>query len=113
MCAPLHPHIVKLPELARSFTRTLGGAYGPESHGRSGFAAMCAAHNRAHIVRSGARTLSEREKLALALAEKAIEQASISAKQKSERRADLTPGIAPFWAVFWEPNQTHSSKEKP
>lgn len=59
------------------------------------------------------RTLSEREKLALALAEKAIEQASISAKQKSERRADLTPGIAPFWAVFWEPNQTHSSKEKP
>ena len=61
------------------------------------------------------RTLSDGEKSALAIAERAIAQASLTDEQKALRLADLRrdPAIARFWALAWPEASDSSSKEKP
>lgn len=61
------------------------------------------------------RTLSDGEQSALAIAERAIARASLTAEQKASRRADLRrdPAIARFWALAWPEALNSSSKENP
>ena len=61
------------------------------------------------------RTLSDGEQSALAIAERAIARASLTAEQKASRLADLRrdPAIARFWALAWPEALNSSSKEIP
>ena len=59
------------------------------------------------------RTLSDGEKSALAIAERAIARAALTDEQKASRLADLRrdPTIARFWALAWPEALNSSSKE--
>ena len=65
-----------------------------------------------------ARTLSDGEKSALAIAERAIAQATLTTEQKNSRLAGLRrdPAIARFWAALFdpalEPTQDESKESK-
>ena len=61
------------------------------------------------------RTLSDGEKSALAIAERAIARAALTDEQKASRLADLRrdPAVARFWAMAWPEAFNSSSKENP
>ena len=54
------------------------------------------------------RTLSDGEKSALAIAERAIARAALTDEQKASRLDDLLrdPAIAKFWAMAWPANES-------
>jgi energy-coupling factor transporter ATP-binding protein EcfA2 len=60
------------------------------------------------------RTLSDGEKSALAIAQIAIEQASLTDEQKASRLSDIehAPSIAHFWAALHESDQKTLKEKK-
>ena len=103
--SPLSPHENTIPasETAKPHCITLGHA--DESNEAT------AAHLSIEV--NSERILSDGEKSALAIAERAIAQAALTDEQKSARLADSRrdPAIARFWAMAW-PEVTNPSSER-
>ena len=96
--SPLSPYQNTLPAIDTAKSQSVGFDQGDQSNGTS------AEHPCVEI--NSERTLSDGEKSALAIAERAIAQAALTHEQKRARLADLRrdPAIARFWAMAWPEN---------
>lgn len=91
----------ELAEISRNSSSSL-----PTNQQRAG-----AISARSPVDEASVRTLSDGEKSALAIAERAIARAALTDEQKASRHADLRrdPTFARFWSLVW-PDALNSSK---